>query len=102
MKFGLPEKALKRIIEVFKKHPQVDQVLLYGSRAKGNFKPSSDIDLTVIAPELKWKDINRISLELDDLLLPYSIDISLYHHISDPDVLDHIKRVGKNFYQKNG
>lgn len=100
MKFGLTDKTLNQITEVFQKHAEVEKVLLYGSRAKGNFRPSSDIDLTVIAPQLELKDINKISMELDDLLLPYTIDISLYHHIKDPEVLDHIKRVGKTFYQK--
>ena len=102
MKFGLSEKTLLRMIEVFAQHPKVEEVLIYGSRAKGNYKPSSDIDLTVIAPEMDLSDLHKISLDLDDLLLPYMIDLSLYHHITDPDVLKHVERVGKVFYRREG
>jgi nucleotidyltransferase substrate binding protein (TIGR01987 family) len=79
---------------------QIEAVILYGSRAKDNFKPGSDIDLTLIGNELNLTVLNKISLELDDLLLPYTFDLSLYHHIKQPDLIDHIQRVGKVFYSK--
>ncbi|WP_197904747.1 nucleotidyltransferase domain-containing protein [Desulfosarcina alkanivorans] len=51
---------------------------MYGSRAKGNFKPGSDIDLTLKVNRLNLHLLNKISLELDDLLLPYTVDLSIY------------------------
>ena len=75
---------------------------MYGSRAKGNYKPGSDIDLTLKGKELNLKLLNKISLELDDLLLPYTFDLSIYHHIKQPDLIDHIVRVGKVFYKGEG
>lgn len=48
MKYGLSNDTIERIVKVMKKHPQVEKVILYGSRAKGNYKPSSDVDLTLV------------------------------------------------------
>jgi predicted nucleotidyltransferase len=100
MKFGLKKEAIKKIRDIFKRYEPIEEVILYGSRAKGNFKPGSDIDLTLIGKGLNLKVLNKISLELDDLLLPFSFDLSLYHHIKQPDLIGHIQRVGKVFYSK--
>ncbi|PCI28547.1 MAG: hypothetical protein COB67_06095 [SAR324 cluster bacterium] len=98
MQYGLKEETLLKIKNIFSKFEKVEEVLLYGSRAKGNYKPGSDIDLTLKGATLTLKDLNKISLELDDLLLPYTFDISIFHHIDNPDLITHIKRVGKTFY----
>jgi uncharacterized protein len=101
MKFGLKETTISRIHAVFARHPQVKKAILYGSRAKENFKNGSDIDLTLIGTEdVNLEILNRIMDEIDDLLLPYTFDLSIFHQISDPDVIDHIKRVGVVFYEK--
>ena len=100
MEFGLKKDTIEKIIEIFERHEQIEEVILYGSRAIGNFKPGSDIDLTLIGNELNLTVLNKISLELDDLLLPYTFDFSLYYHIKQPDLIDHIQRVGKVFYSK--
>lgn len=44
--------------------------------------------------------MNQVSLQLDDLLLPYTFDQSVFEHIKDPDLLNHIDRVGTSFYKK--
>lgn len=78
---------------------EIEEAILYGSRAKGNHKSGSDIDLSLKGGKLNLKVLNRISLDLDDLFLPYSIDISIYHQIDNPDLIEHIQRVGKVFYR---
>ncbi|WP_319410204.1 nucleotidyltransferase domain-containing protein [uncultured Desulfosarcina sp.] len=85
---------------MFEQHDKIEAVMLYGSRAKGNFKPGSDIDLTLKGKGLSLSLLNKISLELDDLLLPFTFDLSLYHHIKQPNLIDHIQRVGKVFHSK--
>lgn len=101
MKFGLSDKTLQSIYSIFSKYPQIEKVIVYGSRAKGNYKNGSDIDLTLIGGDDLTIDIlYRVISELDDLLLPYSFDISLLKYIKDPDILEHIHRVGLVFYQK--
>ena len=100
MKFGLKEQTINKIIKVFQSFPEIEQVILYGSRAKGTNKPGSDIDLTIKGKNFNLQLINKIDLELDDLLLPYTFDLSIYNQIDNSDLLEHIKRVGKEFYHK--
>jgi len=98
--FGLDDKVIKQISQVFKKYSQIESVVIYGSRAKGNYKHGSDIDLTFKGADLDLSVIAKISTDLDDLLLPYTFDISIYGQIDNPELLDHIARVGKIFYSK--
>lgn len=101
MPFGLKENSIEQMISVFKKYAELEQVILYGSRAKGNFKNGSDIDLTLVGEQLNLKLTNKIENELDDLMLPYTFDVSIYNYINNSNLLEHIKRVGKVFYRKN-
>ena len=71
MTFGLSDATIEKIRSVFARHPQVEKAVLYGSHAKGTFRNGSDIDL------------------------------SLFAHIRDADVIDHIRRVGVAFYEKS-
>ncbi|MCX6270799.1 MAG: nucleotidyltransferase domain-containing protein [Bacteroidetes bacterium] len=100
MKFGLKDDIIQKIQQVFAAFPQVEEVILYGSRAKGNFRPGSDIDLTLKGEGLNLSVVNKISMTLDDLLLPYIFDLSVFHHIDNKDLLTHIQRVGIIFYRK--
>ena len=100
MRFGLKEEVILAIQHVFARYPEVEKVLLYGSRAKGNYKPASDIDLTLLGKNINNTLLNKISWELDDLLLPYTFDLSLFDHLSNIALLDHIERVGVIFYYK--
>lgn len=100
MPFGLKNKILEQINGVFKKYTELDQVILYGSRAKGNYKNGSDIDLTLIGNQLDLTLTNKIENELDDLMLPYTFDVSIYSYINNSNLLEHINRVGKKIYCK--
>lgn len=101
MKYGLSDSTIRKIRAILKKYEQVDQAILYGSRAKGNFKDGSDIDLTLRGEGLTLNVLYRILDDIDDLLLPYTIDLSILNDIEDPDVLEHIRRVGVSFYEKD-
>lgn len=102
MKYGLKEATIQKMCAVLARFPQVDQAVLYGSRAKGNYKNGSDIDLTLCGDaDLTLGVLSKIMHALDDLLLPYTIDLSIFRDIRDPDVLEHIQRVGVTFYQKD-
>jgi len=98
--FGLKTSTIEKINKIFAAEPAVIQVILYGSRAKGNYRNGSDIDLVIESEEMTLGQLFRIENELDDLLLPYRIDLSLLHTICDQDLLDHINRVGILFYEK--
>ena len=100
MKFGLKDNIIEQINSVFNDFPQIEQVLIYGSRAKGNFKVGSDIDLTLIGKELDHNLLNSVSLKLDELYLPYFFDLSDFSKIKSFDLTEHIKRAGQSFYLK--
>ncbi|MEX2565400.1 MAG: nucleotidyltransferase domain-containing protein [Cyclobacteriaceae bacterium] len=97
---GLAGQTIEAIQSVFVRYPQIDKAILYGSRAKGTYRKSSDIDLTLEGGALTLSLLNKIDTELDDLLLPYQIDLSIRHKIGNTDLQDHIERVGKVFYNK--
>lgn len=99
MTYGLSDDVLRKIRTVFAQYPQIEQVILYGSRAKGNFRKGSDIDLTIKGEEVSLTELLKIENQLDDLLLPYKIDLSLFHQLEDPDLVAHIARVGVMLYQ---
>ncbi len=101
MKYGLSQSVIQKICTVLTRYPQVEKAILYGSRAKGNYKRGSDIDLALIGRDLTLNVIYRILDDFDELFLPYTIDLSIFGDISDPDVIDHIQRVGVTFYQKD-
>lgn len=96
---GLPAHAVARMRAVFSAHPVVEQALLFGSRAKGNYKNGSDIDLALTGP-VDFSELGTIAWELDDLLLPWEIDLIPLDTISNPDLRDHIERVGQLFYSR--
>lgn len=98
MQYGLKEKTITQINHVFSQYPQITRVMLYGSRAKGNFKNGSDIDLTFHGESLILSILHKIENDLDDLLLPYTFDLSIFKHIDNPELIDHIERVGLMFY----
>jgi len=97
--FGLSDTDRQKIITVFSSCPKVEKVIIYGSRAKGNYKPASDIDLTIFG-DLDWQTFNQLESLLDELFLPYQIDLSIFSQIDNPDLIDHIKRIGQTFYTK--
>ena len=100
MPYGLKDIELEKLSKVFAANERIERVVLYGSRAKGNYKPFSDVDITLEGAELTHTDLNRISLAIDDLLLPYQFDISIFHTLKNEALIDHIRRMGITIYEK--
>jgi uncharacterized protein len=98
--FGLRESIIEEINGVFAQYPEIEQAILCGSRAKGNYRNGSDIDLTLVG-DLTYNQLLRIENAIDDLLLVYTIDLSLYRQIDNPELLAHIQRVGQVFYMRS-
>jgi predicted nucleotidyltransferase len=95
---GLTLVAQKKLCSIFKQFPSINRVILYGSRAMGNFKPGSDIDLTIDGDDFSTDELLSVMSKIDDLMLPYKVDLSIFHSLDHEDLLDHIKRVGLIFY----
>ena len=90
MRFGLSEKQVTLIVDILRKEG-VAKSVIFGSRAKGNFRHNSDIDIAVWGNDL---NIGKILDELDELPMPYKIDVVDYHRISSAELREHIDRVG--------
>ncbi len=99
MLYGLNDDTIKKINQVFTNYPTISKAILYGSRAKGNYKNGSDIDLCLVGTNIDIKLLHTIELELDDLLLPYQIDLSIYDKITNLELKEHIDRMGIVFYK---
>ncbi|WP_299075040.1 nucleotidyltransferase domain-containing protein [uncultured Paraglaciecola sp.] len=99
MCYGLTAKNLHDILEIFTQNQDVEQAILYGSRAKGTFRPGSDIDITLKGRSLKMASLFKIMEQLEQLDLPYEIDLSLYSQIENTSLLEHIERVGKVIFK---
>jgi predicted nucleotidyltransferase len=97
---GLSEQTVEKIQAVLASVPEVEKAVVYGSRAQGNFKPGSDIDLTLFGEGLTEQMMSRIYWGLDDLLLPYKIDLSLFSQLKHTALIDHIRRVGIALYTR--
>ena len=93
--YGLSNRALDLLRGAFAAESRINTALIYGSRAKGNYRPGSDIDIALDALEMTYADCLRFATVLDDLMLPWRIDLSLLHQIDNPALLEHIDRVGK-------
>ena len=100
MKFGLKETVIDKINSVFENYSEIEKVVIYGSRAKGNFRPGSDIDITLIGKNLEYSILSKINISIDDLNTPYLFDISIFEKLNAPDLEEHINRVGQIFYAK--
>ena len=84
---------------MFARHPAVEQAVLYGSRAKRNYKLGSDIDLSLHWAALSLQELWAINDELDELLLPYSIDLLIFDTLQHEKMKEHIERMVVVFYQ---
>lgn len=98
--FGLSADTLKKIRQTLAQHAHVERAVVYGSRAKGNYKPGSDIDLTLHAAQgvqIDHRELSNILDEIDDLLLPYT---AVFDQLTNAELREHIERVGQVLYAR--
>ncbi len=108
MKFGLEQDIIDKLIAVFEQQSKVDKALVFGSRAKGNYRPDSDIDIAIkglsanaqAEQDLNTDDIIAMSVAFEEKGITHKIDLINYHTIKEPDLKDHIDRVGIEFYSR--
>lgn len=98
--FGLSERNLNELAQCFDQVSALDHVVVFGSRAKGNFSTRSDIDLCLFGDQLSTKDLNRVYHLIDDSYIPYQTDLVVYHRLDHPELKDHIDHVGKVIWQR--
>lgn len=98
-KFGLLDSDIETIIQTLSKYPKVEHAYIFGSRAKGNFKKGSDVDIALKGAELDFDTLSQISYLLnEETSMPYTFDILIYHSINELSLKDHIDRIGIEIY----
>lgn len=100
MEYGLKKKEIEGLHNIFSSNIHVEKAILFGSRAKGNYKPFSDIDITLEGEELTHEDLMQLCSAIDDLLMPYELDMSLRKDIRNTALIEHINRVGITLYTR--
>ena len=96
--FGLPPSTVDTIRQILADVPAVEKAVIYGSRAKGNYRPGSDIDLTLFGDALDLDTLGQIATRLDESPIPYQVDLSIFKLIEHEGLREHIERVGQLFY----
>lgn len=100
--FGLKENDINDITKVLNQFPEVEEAYIFGSRAKGNYKNGSDVDIALKGKQLSYETILELSGILnEDSLMPYRFEILNYHTIKSKELVDHIDRVGVIVYKNN-
>ena len=101
MNHGLQKRDIENIVKASGELPEIEEVILFGSRAKGTHKKASDVDMAIKGKDISEKTVKRLSARLnEELPLPYFIDIVHYETIQNQDLIDHIERVGEVIYRK--
>ncbi len=98
--FGLTSEIIIKINSVFNQYKNIDEVVIFGSRAKGNFRANSDIDLAIKSDNISLSTLQEIENKLEELYIPNTIDLIVYKNIKNEHLISHINRVGKKFYVK--
>ena len=101
MAFGLADIELQALRDALASVPEVEEAIIYGSRARGTNRIASDIDLTLKGNSLTYLQLALLDERIDELYLPYFVDLSLYSMLKNPDLLDSIHREGKVFYNRD-
>ena len=101
--FGLTDEHLQTVKQIVSRYPQVEQVVIFGSRAMGNYQPASDIDLALKGKAIDSTVIAEIPRELEEeTTIPSFFDVLNYDSIGNQKLQAHIDRVGITVYMKSG
>ena len=99
--YGLLERDINYIISAVEKYPEVKETILFGSRAMGNHKKGSDVDLAIIGKRIDGKTVRRLSDDLnEEYPLPYFFDVVNYSDISNEELKKYINSVGQSIYRR--
>lgn len=97
---GIPERSAQQLLDLLTAQPQLEAIWLFGSRAMGRYQPGSDIDLCLDAPLLSHTSHLTLLAAIDDLLLPWRVDLLLLHQL-DSEVQAHVHRVGRCIWKRH-
>jgi len=98
---GLSQRIVDSLLETFSRYPKVERVIIYGSRARGDYRPGSDIDLAVIAPKMRFDEFSRLWNEVDELPIAFNIDLLHLDTLENQALKEAIEASGKAIYESS-
>jgi len=99
--FGIYEQSFRLMLESVKKFPEIEKAVIFGSRAMGNYKKGSDIDLAIFGRQVNFDITSRLSgLLNEELPIPYYTDVINFNTIESEELKQHILKKGKVLYKK--
>ncbi len=101
MDFGLEERTINELTHVFVMFPEIEEIIVFGSRAKGTNFSGSDLDLAVKGEHVTFRIISKLREQLEELPIPLFVDILDYKNITNEDLRSHINRVGRPIYVRS-
>ena len=100
--FGIYHSSYTLIIDAISGYPEIEKAIIFGSRAMGNYKKGSDIDIAIIGTEITWEITTKRTTKLNELLaIPYMVDVVNFNTIENDELKTHIVNIGKVFYVKS-
>ena len=100
--FGISEKTWSLLLDTLAGYEEIDQAVIFGSRAKGNCQKGSDIDIAIYGDRVDAKIALDLSASLNEKIAsPYHFDVLAGNSVTNPDLIDHIERVGQPFYKRS-
>ncbi|MEM7019606.1 MAG: nucleotidyltransferase domain-containing protein [Pseudomonadota bacterium] len=101
-KSGLLDRDIEAILQGAEVFPEIEQLILFGSRAKGPHKTASDFDLAIKGDGITYQTAIRLeSILNEEKPIPYFFDVVNYHTIQEPKLTEHIDRVGVVIFDRN-
>ena len=101
MQYGLTEQDLLTLKKIFLETPQVEKVILFGSRAMGNYKPGSDVDLAISGRDINFNVVSRLHARLEEQSpMPYFFDVVDLNHLEHPGLAEHIQKQGVIIFER--
>ncbi|TVR39251.1 MAG: nucleotidyltransferase domain-containing protein [Cryomorphaceae bacterium] len=100
--FGLKDSDIEAMNHVLRAFPGIEEAVIFGSRAMGNYRRGSDVDIALFGEGVDVDTAQKVAWQLnEETLMPYRFDVLSYANISNPDLRDHIRRVGLTLYSTN-
>lgn len=100
--FGLIERDFYYIHKALQQFPEIERAKIYGSRALGNYKNGSDVDLAIIGKRVSRQTILRLNDVLNEVYpLPYMFDLVHYDLLNNENLKKHIDQFGEEIYHKD-
>ena len=100
MRYGLTDIQFEQIIGIISKYPEIQQALIFGSRADGTNKESSDVDIAIKCPASDTTTIGKLLVDFEESSLPFFFDVVDYNKTENEKLKSHIDMYGVVFFEQ--